>query len=378
MAMAIGHALLGLSVMRELCCCQYVPYSLCRHSCLLDCLPWESADCVSVLSTCCFLATFLCPFAFCLIQSCVVPSLWPYLHSLGSDKAFLAWVVALYSVGEAVGAVLFGSLATFYSTRLVMIAATVAGAAGSMMYFVAEAYPGTWVGPWLVLLGRVLQGMWTGGSQAAQQTHLAKVLPAEELTSTTVMLNAYACLGFVFGPTFGLLASFLPTFTLPGVPSLHFNELTAPGYLVMLSTVVIIFLFAQYFGSGESLGPATQPLGTAAVDDEEEVTLLVNQPRLSSSRSNGHYGTHKTSRLSRPGSETAETEANNFSHGMSSTGLWTALVVCNIAFFTHFYGFALQETVTTYVFSDPNRASCDSRASRAVHCADRLVALEYL
>lgn len=169
--------------------------------------------------------------------------------------------------------------------------------------------------------------MWTGGAQAVQQSHLAKVLPAEELTETTVSLNAWACLGFVFGPFFGLVASYVPPFDLP-VPFLSetsvlpFNEKTNAGYFVLLSTVLIVFLFSCYFGDDSEHGGAPADVVSDARSGERESLLSSNGPVVE----NADVGlSHTSSRLT------------------------LALFMCNLAFFIHFYGFAIQETITTYV-----------------------------
>ncbi len=61
-----------------------------------------------------------------------------------------------------------------------------------------------------------------------RQTHLSKTLSVEELTPTTVTINAFACLGFVVGPSFALLFEYLPSFCMVG-KSFCVNQLTAPG-----------------------------------------------------------------------------------------------------------------------------------------------------
>lgn len=161
-----------------------------------------------------------------------------------------------------------------------------------------------------------------------QQSHLAKVLPGDELTETTVSLNAWACLGFVFGPFFGLLASYIPPFKVqvpflgPG-SVLPFNEETSAGYFVLVSTVLIVFMVCFYFGDDtEHLGG---DLGTTA--GEREPLLPSGGPVVE-----GSPMTMRSSSLHPPG---------------RSSKLMLALVMCNLAFFTHFYGFAIQETITT-------------------------------
>lgn len=105
-------------------------------------------------------------FLSCISFAIVMPSLWPYLDGLGASKAFLALVVSGYSVGEGVGAILFGWLSASRRTRYVMIWATLVGLFGSCLYAVAGMFPT--LGAMMVFIGRFTQGMWTGGAQAAQ------------------------------------------------------------------------------------------------------------------------------------------------------------------------------------------------------------------
>jgi MFS transporter, ceroid-lipofuscinosis neuronal protein 7 len=283
---------------------------------------------------------FVSVFLSCISFSVVMPSLWPYLKSLGGSKEVLAWVVAVYSIGEAIGAVLFGLLSASRSTRDVMLIATCTGLAGSIMYLSAQAFPGVITGPLLILVGRFLQGLWTGGSQAVQQSHLAKTLPVEELTSSVVVLNAFACLGFIFGPSVALMAAVIPDFTVPGLPVLRFTELTAAGYVVLVSTGIILFLFAFGFQDGDQEHHSLSYQNGA----QSEEAALQEQSPLLATLAGGTNGEYCETQGCRDGNGTPEPQSSSADPANSVS---LALIVCNAAFFTHFYGFALQETITT-------------------------------
>lgn len=275
-------------------------------------------------------ALFVSVFLSCVSFAIVMPSLWPYLQTLSSSKSFLAWVVAFYSVGEAVGAVYFGRLTDRLSTRYVMLFATFLGLTGSALYVLAEAFPNGQIGPWLVLLGRFAQGMWTGGAQALQTTFLASVLPVDKLTPAIVTLNAYACLGFVIGPVFGLVFDVFPPF--PLAFGFNFSELTGPGYFVFMSALFIIFLFLVVFdeeGDRASVSPSQQEArlseGPGLPTEQEPLLAKANEKESVEGEESPVTGLLPSSRIK----------------------LGTGLIVCNIIFFVHFYGFALQETITT-------------------------------
>lgn len=259
-----------------------------------------------------------------------MPTLWPYLHQLRSSKRFLAAVVALYSCGEAIGALVFGYLSSYVPLRRSMYLATVLGLIGSALYTTAQPFPGK-VGPILVLFARLLQGVWTGASQALQTIFLANVLPPHSLTPAIMALNAFACLGFVAGPVIGLAFSILPPLSLPG-PFVA-DELTAPGYFIVLSAFVCIALvhFAFEPRNSQHDFPTDDALPIAlrnnsAVNDPHE-----NEPLLAKAFPDA--GDHLPG-LYAPDKHVAKLPV-------------VPLVLCNAIAFVHFFAFSLQETVTT-------------------------------
>eukprot|EP00177_Eucheuma_denticulatum_P001968 GFKZ01003519.1.p1 GENE.GFKZ01003519.1~~GFKZ01003519.1.p1 ORF type:complete len:433 (+),score=33.65 GFKZ01003519.1:292-1590(+) len=254
-------------------------------------------------------------FLSCISFAIVMPSLWPYLSTLSSPPSFLAIVVATYSIGEGLGALYFGHLSSTQSTRSTTILSTTFGLFGSLCYMLAELFPNPF-GLFLVLLARFLQGVWTGAAQAIQNHFLADVLPIHELTPAVVTVNAYATLGFVVGPVFGLMFSLIPDISLPF--SLHINELTGPGHFVLLSSIVILGLYTWVFD--EESDRADAPMHKE--DLEQSTPLLEGGASVSADEGGGGP------------------EPGLF-------GLFMGLVVCNLIFFVHFFGFAVQETVTT-------------------------------
>lgn len=211
-----------------------------------------------------------------------------------------------------------------------MLLATLIGLAGSALYVLAEAFPNGRTGQWLVLVGRFGQGMWTGGSQAVQTSFLAAVLPIDQLTPAIVTLNAYACLGFVIGPVFGLAFDVIPPF--PLAFGFNFNELTGPGYFVLVSALFIVYLFVVVFdeeGDRASAPPSQQEQRAA----EGPGLPTEREPLLKNTEE-------------QEGMDEGESPATGLLRP-SPIKFGTGLIVCNIIFFVHFYGFALQETITT-------------------------------
>uniref|UniRef100_A0A7S0BG08 Major facilitator superfamily (MFS) profile domain-containing protein n=1 Tax=Rhodosorus marinus TaxID=101924 RepID=A0A7S0BG08_9RHOD len=248
---------------------------------------------------------FVNVFFSCVSFSIVLPSIWPYLSILQSSESVLAFAVAIYSVGEAVGSLAFGAWSNKQSFKVVVTTCTVVGVVGSFLYSTAVS-GGAFFGPPMILVGRFLQGLWTGGAQASQMNYLARVLKDGDLTSMTVKMNGWACLGFVVGPAFGVMFAG-QTFSLG---MFLFNEITLPGYLCALLGVMIIAAFTLFFNE-DTEGLRKEGTDVAAPESDE------TQPLLKAP--------------------------------FTAPPLGIGLIMCNLVFAVHFFGFALQETITTPV-----------------------------
>ena len=84
----------------------------------------------------------------------------------------------------------------------------------------------TW-GHWLVLVGRIIQGIWTGGQQAIEQAYISEAVPKKDNINMIADLGSAAVLGFVLGPMFGLLCTAIEF----DIGSLHVSHYSACGYL---------------------------------------------------------------------------------------------------------------------------------------------------
>lgn len=301
-----------------------------------------------------YTSVFLC----CVSFAIVLPSLWPYLHSLSSTEGYYAWVVAFYSIGEAVGAVFFGAQASANatanrnskpSTRKGMLQTTYCGIVGSLFYILAELFPNIF-GLLLVLLGRFAQGLWTGGAQAIQPSYLAAVLATEKITPMIVMINAAASFGFVVGPVFGVLFSWLPPRDLGA--GLHFNELTGPGYFVLLCGLFIVVLFMVVFDEegdrASAEGKGSEKTSSLLEQGKLDRTQCVHDKKYTGASADLMSAAETEPLL--PAMDNAAIEKQvPFQNQGAKEGLTLTygLVVCNFVAFVHFCGFAVQETVTT-------------------------------
>lgn len=108
-------------------------------------------------------------FFSCVSFSIILPSLQPYLARNGAGPYFYGLVVAIYSVGEMIGAVAFGKVferltrASRGGAKVTLLLTIFLGIVGSALYVLADVFGS----PNMVFVGRFLQGLWTGGKQVS-------------------------------------------------------------------------------------------------------------------------------------------------------------------------------------------------------------------
>ena len=123
-------------------------------------------------------------FFSCVSFSIILPSLQPYLSRNGASSYFYGSTVAIYSVGEMVGAMLFGKvyerMTVHYESgaKTTLLMTIMFGMVGSAFYVLGDVVSS----PNMIFLGRALQGLWTGGKQVVEQTYLSETAPPHRVT----------------------------------------------------------------------------------------------------------------------------------------------------------------------------------------------------
>ena len=168
--------------------------------------------------------------------SIVMPSIWLYIKEQNGTDNFLGLVLSLYSLGEVLGAIMFGNLHDCCSTKTTLILAMGTGLLGSVLYFLAERFQS---GLWMVLAGRVLQGVWTGGEQAVEQAYITEVVSDISKFKALGEVGMANMLGYILGPIFGVLVSLI------NIPTV--NYYTSPGYFQAFLAITLMVVNFVWF-----------------------------------------------------------------------------------------------------------------------------------
>ena len=200
----------------------------------------------------------------CVSFSIILPSLWPYLESFEADENFLAFVLFIYSFGEFVGAIVWGYIYNATSMKFSLYSCILTGFAGSIIYSLGGYFPG--YGKWLVALGRLLQGLWTGGQQTVEQAYISEWIDKNQNLALIANIGASAVIGFTVGPLVGLGGRY----TNFSIGWFYVDEYTSAGYFQAIITILMALLTFYYF---EEIPREFRK--SLNIDDEDEDVVLI-------------------------------------------------------------------------------------------------------
>ena len=207
----------------------------------------------------------------------VIPSKWPYIESMGGDRAFYGYAVATFSVTRMVGSISLGYLADRFSTQSLSFVCILVCLLGNLMYSLAALDPVN--GKWVILASRGVIGL---GSSVITlvRSHIAIVSPAKNRTRFYSWSAAASYCGIALLPGLGSVLSYVD-FDLGDLPV---NGNTSPGLLLVVVYVLLLALifFAMHPLTGNTrvtFDPASYPT-LAPADAPVATTLLADSPSL--------------------------------------------------------------------------------------------------
>lgn len=178
--------------------------------------------------------------------SIVLPTVWPYLRQMGATTGFLAWVVAMYSVGEGTGGWVVGQLYSRFPDypKLLLQVGMVLGFLAAFFYSIAPVF-GDSAAPFIVLAARFLSGFDNGGRQTIEQTFIGTHVPSKYQTTISSRLSSFAITGIMLGPAFGAPLQAIH-FEVPGL-GLPVDGNNGPGLVLCFVCAMNILATGLFF-----------------------------------------------------------------------------------------------------------------------------------
>jgi MFS family permease len=145
---------------------------------------------------------FVGVFMAALDAAVIAPAIPALRNAFGVDNSQIGLVTIVFSLGALVGAALMANLSDRYGRRSVYLANIVGFAFGSLVIALAPNFG-------VVLLGRVIQGLSSGGITPTASAVVGDTFPSEERGKVLGMIGATFGMAFLLGP---LVASLLLIF----------------------------------------------------------------------------------------------------------------------------------------------------------------------
>uniref|UniRef100_A0A8D0C9V2 Major facilitator superfamily domain containing 8 n=1 Tax=Salvator merianae TaxID=96440 RepID=A0A8D0C9V2_SALMN len=176
--------------------------------------------------------------------SIVIMSVWPYLQQIDktADESFLGWIIASYSIGQMVASPIFGAWSNYRPRREPLVVSTVISVAANGLY--AYVHLPTSHNKYYMLAARALVGF-GAGNIAVVRSYIAGATSLAERTSAMANTSACQAVGFILGPVFQTLFTFIGEKGITWTAiHLQLNMYTAPvlfGALLGIINIVLIF-----------------------------------------------------------------------------------------------------------------------------------------
>jgi len=177
--------------------------------------------------------------------STFVSAIWPLLQEVGGHKAFLGFVVASYSLGQAIGSPIFGWWATRTANWIPFMFCSVPVILGNFLYSLTGILPEGHAAEGWMLVSRLITGI-GGGIVAVSRSYTAGATPVKDKRAALTALAAFQALGFVVGPCFAAVFTVIGCgFKLSG--NWRIDYTTLPAWMGLGLGALNTYIVHRYF-----------------------------------------------------------------------------------------------------------------------------------
>jgi len=160
----------------------------------------------------------------------ILPILPFMIEQTGASPAVITITLALYSLGQMLGAPMWGRISDLYGRRRALIATT----AGAALFYVVLGFAQDL---WLIMVARLLGGVMSGNISIAY-AYIADTRSGTARTKAMGYMGAAFGLGFIFGPAIGGLLAGVGfedrPFLVPALAAAFLSALATLGVAVLV------------------------------------------------------------------------------------------------------------------------------------------------
>jgi MFS family permease len=180
-------------------------------------------------------------FCSCASYALVLPAIWMFLEDSGDQDNIVAYILAAFSVGEVLGAIVFGCLRDVFSTKKTLLITLFLGLLGSVFGILSLFNTLYMSDPHFkmlaILISRLLQGIWNGGEQAVEQSYISEIVSDISKIKALSEIGIAGIGGYILGPIIGVIVSLID---IDIYEDLKIEGYYAPGILQLIILIIMI------------------------------------------------------------------------------------------------------------------------------------------
>ncbi len=180
---------------------------------------------------------------FSLTIGITFPTLWKLLKDINVDSSFLAYVVAIFSIGEFLGSFFLSRLYQYFGERMSFIINLIIAIIGNIIFSHSILINNT-NAKWMILVGRLFLGFYSGGSQTIEQIFISNNMKEDDnKLEYIIKLGIFLRFGFIIGPFIGIFLTYIDF----DAGYINIIPETGANYILIILEIFQILIFIYSF-----------------------------------------------------------------------------------------------------------------------------------
>ena len=171
----------------------------------------------------------------------MMPTLWPFVSSMGGNLIWQGFIVASFSLGRVISSPLFGILADMYGYRWVLIGCNGIIMLGALLYTQSSTLEALFVSQFVIGIGT--------GTLGVTRSYVAENSTKQNRTEQMALLTAMQYAGFTVTPLLGSLLAYIGSIYDLEIGFIIISEYSIAAYVLAFFALILalslVYIFSE-------------------------------------------------------------------------------------------------------------------------------------
>jgi MFS transporter, ceroid-lipofuscinosis neuronal protein 7 len=171
----------------------------------------------------------------------MMPTLWPFVSSMGGNLIWQGFIVASFSLGRVISSPLFGILADIYGYRWVLVGCNGIIILGALLYTQSTTLEALFLSQFVIGFG--------AGTLGVTRSYVAENSNKQNRTGQMALLTAMQYAGFTVTPLLGSLFAYIGSTYNLEIGFIMISEYSISAYILALFALIVVlslvFIFSE-------------------------------------------------------------------------------------------------------------------------------------